>query len=276
MHWIPERVDSSWTCMAQNRSRLEAWMRDRVHANACRANFQPGQSASSIDDIDGRSGKSGQHAPARNSSTSCRPYLVCSGGRHVGSMCAKSLHDTRPSGHGNTGAPPCAGTRSCRGAGGSSLMGRSRRGGGGGCACMYPCTSLRGELMDIESAICICICVACADRIAARECAACTSSAVRRGERAMNTLRWVCQYRVCRRIIATEGGESRGGAATGRRGMGEGSKRLAGGGRVALEGLGQEVLAGVVGVGKGPFGAWSRWCRKHTGRASAVHALGTL
>jgi hypothetical protein len=37
--------------------------------------------------------------------------------------------------------------------------------------------------MDIESAICIriCICVAGADRIAARECAACTSSAVRRG-----------------------------------------------------------------------------------------------
>jgi hypothetical protein len=40
----------------------------------------------------------------------------------------------------------------------------------------------------------------------------------------------------------------------GRRGMGGDSKRLAGGGRVALEGLGQEVLAGVVGVGKGPFG----------------------
>jgi hypothetical protein len=185
-------------------------------------------------------------------------------------MCAKSLHDTRPSGHGNTGAPPCAGTRSCRGEGGSSLMGPSRRSGGH--------VPLRGELMltDIESAICICMYVACADRIAARECAACTSSAVRRGESAMNTLRWVCQYRVCRRIIATEGDESRGGAATGRRGMGGDSKRLAGGGRVALEGLGQEVLAGVVGVGKGPFGAWSRWCRKHTGRASAVHALGTL
>jgi hypothetical protein len=50
-------------------------------------------------------------------------------GRHVGSMCAKSLHDTRPSGHSNTGAPPCAGTRSCCGSGGSSLMGRHRRGG---------------------------------------------------------------------------------------------------------------------------------------------------
>jgi hypothetical protein len=145
---------SAWTRRGHAWPRTEAgcrlgWGITRVNANACRANFQPGQSASSIDNIDGRSGKSGQLALARNSSSSCRRSLVCSVGRYVGSMCAKSLHDTRPSGHGNTGAPPCAGTRSCCGAGGSSLMGPSRRGGGH--------VPLRGELMlmDIESAICI-------------------------------------------------------------------------------------------------------------------------